>query len=64
MATPLRGTLDVSQGMTIWLCLFWSGGGGQFVFLRLLSPSKYHYRHPMIGSDKQKQPHLKTATLN
>lgn len=40
------------------------GGGSRFVFLRLLSPSKYHYRHPMIESDKQKQPYLKTATLN
>lgn len=43
--------------------LLW-GEGGQFIFLRLLSPSKYHYQHSMIESDKQKQPYLKTATLN
>lgn len=28
----LLGTLDVSQGMTIWLCLFCSGGRGDSLF--------------------------------
>lgn len=36
-ATPsLHGTLDVSQGMTIWLCLFCSGGRGTVYFLKTI----------------------------
>lgn len=33
---PPHGTLDVSQGMTIWLCLFWSGGRGTVCFLKTI----------------------------
>lgn len=67
--------LDVSQGLTIpsrciWLILppllfsLFRAGRILFVFLRLLRSSKYQSHHPMIESDKCRQPYLKPASLH